>query len=87
MFNISCWFVIVYTLNLVPERFKYVTAKCVCQRYPPLTTSSLIAIHRAGYPTGSYIHFSMCRGQIYLIDGFKHYLLVRKEGILKGLNS
>ena len=37
--------VIVFTLNLVPERFKYVTAKCICKLYPPLLTSTLIVVH------------------------------------------
>ena len=40
IFNISCVFVFVFSLNLVPERYKYVTAK----RYPPLLTSTLIAL-------------------------------------------
>ena len=42
IFNISCCVVLVFTLNLVPKRFKYVTVKCVCKRYPPLFTSTLI---------------------------------------------
>ena len=41
MFNISCWFVILFTLNLVPGRFKYITIKCECKLYPPLLTSTL----------------------------------------------
>ena len=44
MCNISYWFVIVFTLNLVSEPFKYYTAKCVCKRYPPLLTPTLIDI-------------------------------------------
>ena len=37
--------VIVFTLNLVPERIKYVTVKCLFKRDPPLL--SLIAIFYA----------------------------------------
>ena len=44
MFNISCWFGIVFTLSLVHDRFKNVTVKCVCKLYPPLLTSTLIAL-------------------------------------------
>ena len=44
IFKISCWIIIVFLLNLVHKRFKYVTAKYVCKRYPPLLTSYLIEL-------------------------------------------
>ena len=34
------------TLNLVPEWFKYITFKCVCKRYPPLLTSTLMDVRK-----------------------------------------
>ena len=43
IFNISCWFVFVFIINLVPERYKYVTIKCVFKRNPPLLTFTFIA--------------------------------------------
>ena len=42
LYYIICWFVIVFTLNLIPEQFKYVTTKCVCKRYPLFLTYTLI---------------------------------------------
>ena len=41
-FNISCWVDFVFTLNLVPERLKYVLVKCVFKPYAHLLSSNIV---------------------------------------------